>query len=222
MIMNEAAMELPNTETPSTETPNTVSLEAALKSKRQELLTLYGDPPVVQAARLKQYQQLEDETLALERQIAKANGEEYAAEWHLLDYEALMSDRVRVIGQDARCFLVLENHVMVYFNRAIAYKLEGINDEAIEGHRLAGRGLTYWETFVIENSRWLAQVKAAHLTHPGYNEQHWDAVRHYLIFFKERVFEVLSGEAPVLMPHASFNEAIESALLVLDGKVTVP
>src|ERR1700736_434013 len=67
-----------------------------------------------------------------------------------------------------------------------------VNDEAIKGHHLYGKGLEVYAAHRIENSSWMAELKTIHKVHPYYSESRWSKYIHYLFFFHDEIFEIIA------------------------------
>lgn len=163
-----------------------------------------------------EYWAAHDALLVLERELAAAKGEEYAAplefpvKWdagcplpHLLcnDYKALLSFVVRQAkpGADGSTFEVVSpadektRHLaLVEFTPCITAKLGSPNDEVFDGHPLNGRGLEGYTAQKVVNSRWLSEIEAINKVHHCYNPKFWLERSHYVFWFHDTTFECIA------------------------------
>jgi len=57
---------------------------------------------------------------------------------------------------------------LVEFEGCIAHKFGIANDEVFHGLSLWGKGLEYYKAHIIDNSKWIAEVKQIHKVHDGF------------------------------------------------------
>jgi hypothetical protein len=194
------------------------SLEDALAAKSSEL---------AQRTRRRQfgaeYFELEQEVLRLERAVADQRGEPHAVEMPLgdvLNGTPLMS---AVIGDASSCALVFatnaHGYAVLQFRLTVGYKLTGVGDEIIRGHALTGRGLDPWCGFVVKNSPWLAELEAVDRIHPQHHPENWRKKQHYLLSFKDRMFEAIAQDVHVVGVFATEEDAIQQALNLIRKRV---
>jgi hypothetical protein len=66
-------------------------------------------------------------------------------------------------------------------------------EDTLHGHRLFGKGLRYFDAFVVRNSAWLQERKQIDSVHPtSHQPAAWDALNHYVLTFKDTTFECLA------------------------------
>src|SRR5689334_14634199 len=76
-----------------------------------------------------------------------------------------------IVGRDtARAIAV------VSFERAYATYLGPPNDEAFDGHPLAGRGLEPYGAFEIEHSSWIREAERRNRVHPYHRPERFDVL----------------------------------------------
>jgi hypothetical protein len=86
------------------------------------------------------------------------------------------------------------------------------NDEVFSGLPLAYKGLRCYEAHIIENSTWMAELKAIHKVHPRYSEGRWKAQRHFSLLFHDQIFEVIATEYQIETFKTTFEKlAVEVA-----------
>jgi hypothetical protein len=87
-----------------------------------------------------------------------------------------------------------------------------VNDEAAGGHHLYEKGLQLYGAHIIENSSWIAELKKIHKVHPRFSDSHWEDRKHYLLFFKDEMFEIIAEDYKIEIFNGSLQDlAIEIA-----------
>jgi hypothetical protein len=71
-------------------------------------------------------------------------------------------------------------------------RIGALNDEAIEGHPLAGRGLCAYEAHEVHNSAWLDDHIRINAVHPNHSDELWRRQRHLLLAFHDEIVEALA------------------------------
>jgi hypothetical protein len=157
-----------------------------------------------------------DEQLSAERALAAWRGEEHAVpfdlgvQWssgaplpHLLSsgqrsFVAFHLDEpdpawdfsdVRVVDPRDE---VAESLALAEFTGCTAVKLGPPNDEVLHGHPLYGRGLAHDGTYVVENSRWLAELIEINRVHERFRIERWRDKRHFLLVFHDETVEAIT------------------------------
>lgn len=82
--------------------------------------------------------------------------------------------------------------VLVEFERANSHRFGIVNDEAADGHPLYEKGLNVHAAHIVEDSTWIKELKQMHMVHPRFSESHWTNYKHYLLFFKDEIFEIIA------------------------------
>jgi len=187
-----------------------------LAAKRNELDSL------VQSHRYgPEFGMLHDEVLRLERVLADERGEPHAVVLQLGDvWDGMLAYFPTVVGAAFSCAVVFETkkrtaYAVVNFLSIAGYKLTDISDEIIEGHALTGKGLTAYGTFIVKNSPWLSELQSVDSVHPQHDPERWRKSRHYLLCFKDSLFEAIAQDVQVVGTFATKNEALERALELL-------
>lgn len=93
---------------------------------------------------------------------------------------------------------------LVEFNICQSYKFGIVNDEASHGHPLADKGLGVYQANIIENSKWIKEIKNIHKVHPRFDEKHWARYKHYLLFFKDDIFEIIADGYSIEVHNTTF------------------
>jgi hypothetical protein len=68
----------------------------------------------------------------------------------------------------------------------------GLNDEAIQGHPLNGRGLAPYEAHLVHNSSWITDAERANSVHPQHRGGWHQEYNHYLLCFHDQTFECIA------------------------------
>lgn len=171
--------------------------------------------------------------LSLERELARATGEECAVEipwpqrWdvgaplpHVLssgsrtfviynmrepdpNWDGSYANVVDPASDDIRLIAVIE------FERCLVHKFGSPNDEVLEGHPLHGRGLVAYAAHVVERSRWIAELMKINSVHSHYDPNGWELYQHYLLAFHDETFECIARTYSCRKTLSSFPEALE-------------
>ncbi|CAN90885.1 hypothetical protein predicted by Glimmer/Critica [Sorangium cellulosum So ce56] len=179
------------------------------------------------------YQTAHDKCISLERDLARATGEECAVEipwqhpWNVgapLPHVFSSGSRTLVVynmrepdpawdgsyatvvdptSADLRLIAIVE------FERCLAHKLGPPNDEVLHGHPLHGRGLVGYAAHVVERSRWIAELMKINSVHSQYNPEEWKQYRHYLLAFHDETFECIARSHSLKQTMSSFPEALD-------------
>jgi len=172
------------------------------------------------------------EQLAAERELARVRGEPYADPLDLglrWDTGAPIPHVISGSGRTFVIFLRLEpdpdwdgTYVrvvspgdpapaalgLVEFTGAYLTSFGGLNDEALAGHPLSGRGLTAYRAFVVRNSAWIAQAEQHNSVHPCHRVGWHDHYNHYVLTFHDETFECIARSWRAEAMHCSLAEAI--------------
>lgn len=85
------------------------------------------------------------------------------------------------------------------------FKFGIANDEVFPGLPLYKSGLDGW-AHIIENSRWIEELKSIHKVHPNYHPFRWTQLNHYVLLFKDQIMEVIAKNYSVEIFEASYND----------------
>jgi hypothetical protein len=162
-----------------------------------------------------EYRSLQEEVLRLERVVAETRGEPFVLEAPVMDAWPGMAHFTAVIGDSFHCTVLFatpkREHVALRFMSIAGYKVTGVSDEIIEGHPLTGRGLTAYRTFVVNNSPWLKELESTDSVHPNHRVERWRIYRHYLLCFKDRMFEAIAENAEHVGTFKTVQQALDHA-----------
>ena len=99
---------------------------------------------------------------------------------------------------------------LVQFTGVHAVLFGGPNDEALNGHRLYGRGLDRYTIHEVRASRWISEAEHVNSVHP-HHQGGWHArLRHFVITFHDETLECLSRDVRAETCTSSFPEAVKS------------
>lgn len=171
-----------------------------------------------------EYAALHAEVLKLERLVAQKAGAPCAVKWELPGLWEGMTMDCTVIGNQLKCLVVFETKPksrkfkVLEFRRIAGYKLTDLSDEVIAAHLLTGRGLTAYGAFLVENSTWIKELEQVDRSHPEFEAQKWRKTKHYMLCFKDRMFEALATEATLVGEVDSRETATTIALQRLSSR----
>jgi len=81
-----------------------------------------------------------------------------------------------------------ETVAVVTFDGCAAQVLGPPNDEALAGHRLYKKGLTFYGAHRVENSAWMQRLERINRVHPQYSSGRYDDHAHYVLTFHDSTF----------------------------------
>lgn len=102
---------------------------------------------------------------------------------------AYFTPNAKTHDQDGRAFVTFSSWVGSMFGPP--------NDEALDGHPLAARGLEPYRACRVENSSWVRQLEHMNEVHPQHRPGRWQKYTHYILTFKERTFECIARSLSV-------------------------
>jgi len=85
-----------------------------------------------------------------------------------------------------------EGIVTVKFNRFEQFKFGSPNDEAMSGHPLYALGLKPHSIQKVIHSEWIKELKKINSVHPYHKDELFEKYEHYIFFFHDRCFEIVS------------------------------
>ncbi len=97
---------------------------------------------------------------------------------------------------------------LVEFTGVHAVLFGGPNDEALNGHRLYGRGLDRYTIHEVRASSWISEAERVNSVHP-YHQAGWHGwLRHFIITFHDETLECLARDVRTETCTSSFPEAV--------------
>jgi hypothetical protein len=211
----------------------------AAKARQDAALKALASPH--QGGEWEAYRAATTALLALEREVAAAKNEEYAAP---LDFPVRWSTGAplpQLLVNDHRALLMFlvsvpdpqwdgsyvtvkdpaseqrESLALVEFKRCVSAKLGSPNDEVFAGHPLAGKGLEGYRAQLVKNSRWLAELQRINSVHRGYRPDAWRPCNHYVFWFHDTTFECIAEGFEVELHDCSMPELLAEASRRLIG-----
>jgi hypothetical protein len=179
------------------------------------------------------YRIVHAQCLSLERELARATGDECAVEipWpHRWDVGAPLP---HVLSSGSRTFVIynirepdpnwdgsyanvvaptsddLRSIAVTEFERCLVHKFGSPNDEVLQGHPLHGRGLVAYAAHIVERSGWIAELMKINSVHSQYDPDAWKDYQHYLLAFHDETFECVARAYSCRQTLGSFPEALE-------------
>lgn len=96
----------------------------------------------------------------------------------------------------------------VRFDSVVASLFGPPNDEALQGHPLWGNGLQFYAFHRVENSEWIADLRARNRVHPNHQDNAWNSYQHFVITFHDQTLEVIAKSFEVGTRFVDFDTAI--------------
>jgi hypothetical protein len=88
-----------------------------------------------------------------------------------------------------------EVHIVVAtFLRPYTHMFGPPNDEAMEGHPLADRGLEFYDAFRVVGSSWIRRLERMNSVHERHNPEKFDRLSHYILTFHDSTFECVAED----------------------------
>lgn len=210
---------------------------AAKLAKAQERLrvAMAALAPKHQGGEWEEYEAASADILTLERELARAQGEEYA---DISDFPFawdIGAPLPHVIADDYRTFLLfylsvpdpnwdgtyvtvknpaseaVEHLALVEFVRPVAFRMGTPNDEVLESHPLSGKGLDSNTAQIVRNSRWITELEMMNKAHQGYREETWRQLMHYVFWFHDSTFECVAESYRVEAHQTSVSQLLTEA-----------
>jgi hypothetical protein len=87
-----------------------------------------------------------------------------------------------------------EQIALIEFIQCYGHKMNHINDEVLNGHRLWKKGLQFYSGHIIEHSTWISDEMKVHSVHPRHIAKNWEDRKHYLLTFKDEIYEFIATD----------------------------
>lgn len=123
---------------------------------------------------------------------------------------------IRIIGTETQG----EPLALIRFSFCYASMFGPPNDEAFDGHPLAGRGLRPYGAFIIENSSWVRQFEKMNSVHPYHKAERFQARKHYVLSFHDSTFECVADGYTIELHESSIREILPRMMELLDRSPT--
>ena len=130
-----------------------------------------------------------------------SNGQKVYLIYTVADWDTDSIQKINTIGTGVENSELL---ALVEFD-GYTFKFGIANDEVFPGLPLYKSGLDEW-AHIIENSKWIEELKSIHKVHPGYNPFRWTQLNHYVLLFKDQIMEVIAKDYTVEIFETSYHE----------------
>ncbi|WP_421806112.1 hypothetical protein [Flagellimonas sp.] len=80
------------------------------------------------------------------------------------------------------------------FKRFYIHKFGTPNDETLSGHPYYKIGLKHYSFLKVEDSDWIKEIMRIASNHPYFDESRYGNLNHYILTFKEGVFECIAED----------------------------
>ncbi|MCL2091171.1 MAG: hypothetical protein FWH11_08130 [Micrococcales bacterium] len=163
-----------------------------------------------------EFRSAQQEVLTAERELAETTGDEYAVPLDLGMAWSTGAPVPHVLASGRKAYVLFYLHDpdpdwdgtwtrvvqpgspepallgTVTFRLVHAIKFGGPNDEALEGHPLAGKGLQVYSAHRVVNSRWITAEEQVNSVHPQHRGGWHDRLNHYVLCFHDQTLECLA------------------------------
>jgi hypothetical protein len=109
----------------------------------------------------------------------------------------------------------LERLGVITFHHVHEIKFGGLNDEAIEGHPLAGKGLDTYAAHEVVDSQWIAEAERQNSVHPAHRGGWHARMKHYILCFHDETLECLAEGLQTQQLTCSYPDAIKTVTAAL-------
>jgi hypothetical protein len=104
------------------------------------------------------------------------------------------------------------------FIRCLSVRFGFPNDEAMGGHLLWGRGLTFYSLHVVEESSWLEEIRQTERFHPQSDPFPFPDAKHFLLTFHDSTLEAIARDVVPIGRYTSMAEATSALNAGLNDK----
>jgi hypothetical protein len=182
-----------------------------------------------------QWRAAHDEVLAAERQLAEAEGVEYADEVdsnldcdggaplpHIVAtgrgvWLAYYLRRPPPPNWRGRSVEVVTSAtaapIAVLAFDSFTVRVSGPNNEAMSGHPLSRRGLTPYSLLQVRRSRWIAELEEQNTVHPRHRGGWAERTNHYLFQFHDEMFQCIAPSYSAEVRYDSMAEVVRELAL---------
>lgn len=103
-----------------------------------------------------------------------------------------------------------ESLAVIEFDGIHEVKFGGLNDEALHGHPLFGKGLVPYAAHEVVNSSWITESERRNSAHP-YHQPGWhQRLRHFVLCFHDETLECIAEGIRTARITSSFADAVRS------------
>lgn len=129
------------------------------------------------------------------------NGQRIYLLYYVADWD---KDSISVVNSDKNSSGTNEYIALVEFNGS-TFRFGIANDEVFGGLPLYNQGLNEW-AHIIENSKWIEEIRQIHKIHPYYNPLNWTKKTHYVLLFKDEMMEVIASDYKIEVYNSTYEE----------------
>lgn len=120
-------------------------------------------------------------------------------------------ESVRVVDPEATA----EPAALVRFNDVCATMFGPPNDEAFEGHPLAGRGLRRYSAAEVQDSSWIRILEQMNAVHPYHRPATFARLRHIVLAFHDSTFECIASGYEFVLAEGPLDQLADSMLALV-------
>jgi hypothetical protein len=101
---------------------------------------------------------------------------------------------------------------VVRFGRVMAHMFGPPNDDTIEGHPLAEKGLEPYSIFRIDDSSWINKLEQMNSVHEFHSKSLFQGYIHYIFTFHDSTFECIAINMKYETKRTSYMEVLQDVL----------
>jgi hypothetical protein len=94
----------------------------------------------------------------------------------------------------------------------VSVKMGSPNDEVLHGHPLYRRGLGGYGTYVVENSRWLAELIEINRVHDRFDPDAWRDAKHFMLVFHDETVDAVADRIEVQPVRGSMRAVLKDTV----------
>lgn len=165
------------------------------------------------------YIEAQDQLLVEERAAADSRGEPYADVWQATFPWPRMLHQATMLGGYFESIVVFESpqgFVKLVFHHPMAVRFLEISDETIAGHELYGRGLAAYDRIKVMRSPLVEELRRVDAVHPQHDPSRWASAQHFMLLFKDFIYEVVVRDEPRFEILPSREAALSASLELLE------
>ncbi len=92
------------------------------------------------------------------------------------------------------------------------FKFGIANEEVFGGLPIANKGMGWYEAHIVENSKWIEELKTIHKVHPYYHEPSWKEKKHYMLLFHDEMLEVIAKDYKIEQFNSTFKDLVKEVI----------
>ncbi|MFT3988375.1 hypothetical protein [Aestuariivirga sp.] len=104
---------------------------------------------------------------------------------------------------------------VVAFDHFLSFKFGSPNDEALAGHPLYSKGLSFYGIFHVKNSTWIDEVKRINSVHPSFDARYYEQFQHFIFAFHDSTFECIAEDMSFETKSGSLRTAMNECVKLL-------